>query len=182
MGFLEKLFGLDQVKNPNAKIHQLFKYNLQNVYIDFTFKKVKEETISTKKTILVETFQKKLDYKECNLFSLVELKNRYNIENEIRSVEPEKINSIVFCSENLSDIAVDDLATFINSIYQYYEGPDTFNEGMFTSEEKDLFLSSKYFPGRWWQWKDYPRKLDIRIETNTTRLEAEISLGLQDKF
>lgn len=183
MNLFERLLSITQSKkeDPNLKIRQLFRYNLKNIQIDDGFFKIKEETVERKEeTFHVETYQMDLEYKECNLFSKVELKKKYPFVNGKPSTESRKIDAITFCSVNLVDINVDDLEDFINNLYDYYGGLDSTKEGPFTEDDRRDFQKLNSFFGRMWSCLHYSNKYSIRVFIKNNRLEAEINSGFSE--
>ncbi|MDT0644987.1 hypothetical protein RM553_19295, partial [Zunongwangia sp. F363] len=160
MSLLKSLFGSKNNQPQKKEISDFFKINLKEIP-DETFEIVgEEENVSGTE---VKTYEKQLDYKECGLFDIVEVRvigdNNKNVS--FRNYDPDNIN-------------MTEMKNLINSIFQMY-GPDDNKKGKFNQKDitdyKDPDFNMLF--GR--RWNDYPKfKQPIAIQRDEENVEIAI--------
>ncbi|HEX4373302.1 MAG TPA: hypothetical protein VHZ50_08385 [Puia sp.] len=128
-------------------LYDIFKIDLKNIP-DKTFNKENNEVNSIGS--LLQNFSKHLDYLECNLFDIIEIK--YFDENS---------KNVLLRNYNLKAISVDTVKQFVTTLVSIL-GVDDKGLGQLTSEDEKYFFSKDLYTLFGRNWTDpYKHKMPI---------------------
>ncbi len=162
MGIFGKLFGgntKNENKSSNNEIADFFKIDLKNLP-DGTFSELKTDGDFTDE---VKTYRKQLQYKECGIFDVV----------EVRVVGKDSIN-VSFLNYNPDEINMGKMKELINGIYKLY-GNDDNKKGKFNNQDISEYKDDEFnmLFGR--RWNDFPKyKNAVAVQRDEDQVELAI--------